>query len=122
MEFEDDETRSDNVFLLSWDMLGLEAIIDISTVEKDTMWNALQGKKNDAFSKLNGTLNAILLRARMNPQRHYEIYTVTVDGSITKEDMQRMFEENPQGMADLVRERGNKVYSDRSALGKARIT
>ena len=50
----------------------------------------------------------------MNPQRHYEVYTVQTDPSINKDDMVRMFEDSPQTMADLVRERGNKLYSDRS--------
>ena len=117
MEFED-EVRDDNVFLLSWDMNGLEACIDLSDFEKAVMWNTLQGK--DPNSKMNLTVNAILLRARMNPQRHYEVYTVRVDSSIDEEDMRHMFEENPQGMADLVRKRGNKIFSGRAA-GAPRI-
>ena len=57
---------------------------------------------------------SIMMRARVNSQRHYEIYTVQTDPSISKDDMVRMFEENPQHMADLIRERGNQLYSDRS--------
>ncbi len=108
-----EDVRSDNVFLISWDMNGLESLIDLTTFEKERMWSTLQNKEPD--SKINLTVNAILLRARMNPQRHYEVYTVRVDPSIDEEDMKRMFEENPQGMADLVRERGNKIYSDRAS-------
>mgnify|MGYP003350648568 CR=1 FL=1 len=33
--------------------------------------------------------------------------------TITAEDLKRMFEDNPQGTADLIRERGTKLYSDR---------
>jgi hypothetical protein len=58
-------------------------------------------------------VNAVLFRARANSQRHYEVYTVTMDSGITDQDVRAMFEENPQAMADLIRERGHKIYSDR---------
>jgi arsenate reductase-like glutaredoxin family protein len=54
-----------------------------------------------------------MLRARYNSQRHYEIYTVNMDESISEQDIRDMFETSPQGMADLIRERGHKMYSDR---------
>jgi len=53
------------------------------------------------------------LRARANSQRHYEVYSVHVDEGITKNDIVDMFNDSPQAMADLIRERGNKIYSDR---------
>jgi hypothetical protein len=62
---------------------------------------------------LNSIVNSIMLRARYNSQRHYEIYTVTMDDSISEQDVRDMFENSPQGMADLIRERGHKMYSDR---------
>ena len=101
-----------NIFLLSWDMLGLEAAINISEIEKDATWALLQDKPGP---RLSGIVNAVMMRARMNSQRHYEVYTVTMEESITEEDIKEMFEANPQGMAELIRERGRKVYSDRIA-------
>jgi hypothetical protein len=38
---------------------------------------------------------------------------VHVDEGITKNDIVDMFNDSPQAMADLIRERGNKIYSDR---------
>jgi hypothetical protein len=35
-----------------------------------------------------------------------------VDG-ITDEDIRAMFDQDPQGSADLIRDRGNQIYSDR---------
>ncbi|HET8688695.1 MAG TPA: hypothetical protein VFM18_18930 [Methanosarcina sp.] len=97
-------------------MYGLEACINVTDdYDKDTMWKMLQGQ--DTSGQLNRLVSAILLRARANSHRHYEVYTVSVDSSITKEDLIEMFKENPQGMADLVRERGNKIYSDRMSNG-----
>ena len=101
-----------NLFLLSWDMLGLEAVINISEIEKDATWALLQDKPGP---RLSGIVNAVMMRARMNSQRHYEVYTVTMEESITEQDVKDMFETNPQHMAELIRERGRKVYSDRLA-------
>jgi hypothetical protein len=53
------------------------------------------------------------LRARFNTQRHYEIYAIGVDGTITQEDIRDMFETDPQYAADLIRARGERIYSDR---------
>lgn len=107
-----------NIFLLSWDCYGIEAVINVSNIEKEAMWHAIGGPQG---RELGSTLNAILIRARMNPHRNYEIYTVTVDGSITEEDLRQMFEDNPQGMAELVRERGRKIFSDRAKPDQIKI-
>jgi hypothetical protein len=107
-----DETTT---FLVSWDCNGLETCINVSDQEKKEIWNTLSN--NNESTGFFQTVNAVLLRARYNPQRHYEVYTVKVDESINEEDMWRMFSDNPQGMADLIRERGNKIYSDRATQG-----
>lgn len=107
-----------NLYLLSWDIIGLESCINISNVEKQQMWATLSNKE---MPKLNHIVSAVMLRARYNSQRHYEVYTVNVDESITEQDMVQMFKDNPQGMADLIRERGNKVYSDRVDIANAKI-
>ena len=108
-----------NLFLLSWDMLGIDSVVNITEIEKEATWNTLQDKPTYS---LGSTVNAVLFRARANSQRHYEVYTVTMEDTITEEDVREMFESSPQQMADLIRERGNKVYSDRYNEGnKAKI-
>jgi len=96
-----------NLFLLSWDQLGLESCINVTAMEKEQVWSLLKNEN---------------LRARANSQRHYEIYTVTIDGSITEDDVRDMFKDNPQAMADLIRDRGNKMYSDRLNQKEVLIT
>ena len=108
-----------NIFLLSWDCNGLESCINISDIEKQHTW-AVLGDKESPVS-LGNIVNAVILRARYNSQRHYEVYTITVEESITVEDMQQMFEDNPQYAAELIRDRGNKIYSDRFDTKKAKI-
>lgn len=123
------ETLANNCFLLSWDCNGLEACIPLHELqqrheqaEKERVWITLasvhgEDPGNPIDREINRIYSSILMRARANPQRHYEVYTVQTDSSITKAKMVRMFKDDPQGMADLVRERGEKLYSDRAKHG-----
>ncbi len=104
--------------LLMWCNEGLECCVNITKIDQKIMWETLKGKDSQTCLP---NLNAMILRARFNQQRHYEIYTVDVDDSITASDMIDLFEDNPQGMADLIRERGYKLYSDRAERSKERI-
>lgn len=122
-----------NCFLLSWDMHGLESVIDVTEWErrseqadKERIWGVLSSEDaadpgNPVERNLHQVVTAILLRARVNSQRHYEVYTVHTDAGITANDMKQMFEDSPQAMADLVRERGKKLWSDRMPTNHVKI-
>jgi hypothetical protein len=117
-----DEAVND-VFLLSWDQEGLESCINCSAIDRQRMWDILGDKKSQGRGHdINSIVQAIMLRARFNTQRHYEIYTVVADSTITEQDLRDMFELDPQGSAELIRARGNKMYSDRRDKQKILIT
>lgn len=113
-----------NAFILSWDMTGLESVVPISKYEDwehQSMLDVLAGlsvKENP----LGRILTALLMRARFNTQRHYEIYAIDCDTSITEEDWRDMFDADPQGSADLVRQRGISLHSDRVQPNHVKIT
>lgn len=114
-----------NVFLLSWDMTGLETVLDLSTIEKlheeeekERIVKILsdpnaQDPGGSVNKMMNQMVQHIIMRARANSQRHYEVYTIQTTAGITEKDLWTMFNDNPQNAADLIRERGNKIYSDR---------
>ncbi len=108
-----------NIFLLSWDCQGVEACINVTDYEKEVVWAKLKDKEPPA--QLGSVVRHLMLRARANPQRHYEIYTMAVEEGITEDEVFEMFENDPQGSADLVRERGNQIYSDRANLQQVKI-
>jgi hypothetical protein len=105
-------------------MTGLEAVVDITQNliegelrEKDILFDRIkdpdQKFENEPVSKVNRIIQMMTLRARVNSQRHYEIYYLHTSTDITKADLDRYFLDNPQGTAELIRERGTKLYSDR---------
>ena len=108
-----------NLFLVSWDCTGLEAVINVTDYEKEATWATL--KNEDPPVRLGSMVNHLMLRARANSQRHYEIYTMNVAEGISDEDIRTMFESDPQGSADLIRDRGNQIYSDRENLVDRKI-
>lgn len=99
-----------HTILLVWDCLGLEYSADLTNFEKELMWSELKGEKPRV--RIPG-LDILILRARANPQRNYEIYTVQVEADVTLKDVQQMFRDTPQEIVDLVRARGHRLYSDR---------
>ena len=115
-----------NTYIISWDMTGLEAVVDITEniargneFEREQIWDLLKDPgctpRNEWVHEVNHMVSMMMIRARANPQRHYEIYCLNTDAGITKEDLTQMFEDTPQTAADLIRERGNQLYSDRAS-------
>ncbi len=99
-----------HVFLFMWDMYGLEFCQDVTKVEKRNMMKAL---KNEQLERP-FNLNALLLRARYNTQRNYEIYTMTVEQGITEEEVTEWFNSDPQYAVDQIRARGRRLYGEGS--------
>ena len=80
----------------------------------------LEGGENTNGKEMSRTLFMLKLRAGANTQRHYEIYSLKTSGSITKEELEKMFEDEPQSIVNLIREKGVQIYSNR-APAKPRI-
>jgi hypothetical protein len=97
-------------FLVMWCNEGLECVVDLTEDEQQRAWSALKGKP--PVSQL-PSLHHLILRARYNQQRAYEIYTVEATEGISADDIRDMFENSPQTAADTIRERGNCLHSDR---------
>lgn len=106
-------------FLIMWDCNGLECLVDITEDEQRRMWEQLSG--NFASESAIPNLNHLILRARYNSQRHYEIYIVEAVEGISKDDIAEMFELNPQYAADTIRRLGQKLYSDRVDTRQVKI-
>lgn len=92
-------------------MTGLETCVNITTMEKALVWDKL--KDQPTSNRIHQLISSVMLRARYNRQRHYEVYTMQVEDGLTETDIREMFELDPQGSADIIRDRGYQIYSDR---------
>ena len=105
-----------NAFILVWDCYGLESAIPVTqyeNLEKENLVTILKGE-DPTKSPLNAILNSIVMRARFNTQRNYEVYAIDCDASFTEDTWRKLFAEAPQAAADLVHARGHKIFSDRA--------
>ena len=66
--------------------------------------------------KMPGLANVAIVRARANPQRHPEVWVYDTEQDFSEVEMRSMWDESPQRMADLVREKGNLLF--REARGR----
>ena len=107
-------------FLVMWCNEGLEYVVDLTADEQHQVWQRLKGEKVSESSVPN--IGHMILRARYNTQRHYEIYTVIATEGITADDIRDMFENSPQTAADTIRERGHCIHSDRAESKRVLIT
>lgn len=110
-----EETNESFHCIVMWCSEGLECIIPIDMdklSDGGDMLAKLEGVKNEYPRKINQTLSMLSLRARMNSQRNYEIYKLETDG-ITKETLEQCFEDNPQGIVNLIREKGVKIFGEK---------
>jgi len=104
-----------NSYIFAWDMHGIESIIPITQYEewdRDRTFKLLKDE-DPGRNPLYSIVQTLLLRARYNSHRHYEIYAVDCNFDIGEEEWRKIWEEDPQGTADLIRNRGQKIYSDR---------
>ena len=107
-----------STFVVVWDNTGLEYVGNVTEDEQRRAWGNLSGKS--VPSQL-PNVNHLLLRARYNSQRHYEIYLVAATDGITTDDIRDMFEASPQTAADTIRRIGHCYYSDRKDYNKVVI-
>lgn len=99
----------ENFYIVSWSIEGIECCKDITSLRPDewakkTLFETIkQGEASGGKNPLSDIVNAILLRARFNPWRHYEVYVFTAAPSITLADIEEMYETNVQYFVNWVR-------------------
>lgn len=104
-----------NAFLFSWDMHGIESIIPITQYEhwdKENLLKLLKEEKTER-NPLNSIVRNLLLRARFNSERHYEIYAIDCAPELDETFWRAQWKQHPQYTANLIRQRGHKLYSQR---------
>ena len=104
-------------YIAMWDMTGLECLVNVSTAlekqeqwEKENIWSILKEERPEPPPP-HVPLQMLILRARYNSQRHYEIYTF--DSELSEEDIKETFVSAPQVIVDAIRNVGHELYSDR---------
>jgi len=104
-------------YLAMWDMYGLECIFDMTAYNeqreqwhKEEVWSVLKDENHKSVEPKGPPLSMMILRARVNSQRRYEIYEFMSDFNLEK--IKTLFKSDPNFIVEFVRENGIKIYSD----------
>jgi len=103
-------------------MHGLESLHDVLKAKQEfDEWEkkniiALLKEERELPRPMGIPLPFLLLRARVNAHRNYEIYEFMSE--LSYDEVKAQFTERPQAMADAIRSVGSKIYSDRAETNK----
>jgi hypothetical protein len=112
-----------NAYLVYWCNEGLESVVPITEYEHIDAENTFRILNDEppVRNPMYGIIQMMMIRGRMNSQRHYELYAIDCTEGITEEDIRSMFDNDPQTAADLVRSKGVKVYGERAGSNRVKI-
>jgi hypothetical protein len=99
-------------FIIMWNRLGLQYVADLTRIEGERVWSRITG----ANDKWNPSLLNLRTIAMGYQRDHYEIYEFLADEGITEEQIVTMFEQSPQSAADMIRQLGECLYTDRPSM------
>ena len=104
-----------NAYIFSWNMYGIEAIVPITQYEEYDHLKTIAKLKGEDIgdNPLKQILFGLKIRARYNTHRNYEIYAIECEPNITEESLWEMWDKNPQGMANLAREKGINLLDEK---------
>lgn len=94
-------------YLAMWCNEGLETLINLTQGEQENIVAALRGEK----LTWRNPIQHMILRAKFNQQRHYEIYVF--ESEIPEVSIREVFSSDPQVIVNAIREVGIQLYSDR---------
>lgn len=103
-------------YLAMWDMQGLECLYDVDLyMNRNNEWDKKKIVSILKEEKLPEKppqipLQHMILRARVNSQRCYEIYEF--NSTLAYKELIEVFNDNPQPVVEWIRDNGKKVYSD----------
>lgn len=82
----------------------------------------LLSEKPQTPNPLNGIIHRLTMRARYNSHRHYEIYAIDCSADLDEEFWRKQWADYPQETAELIRDKGIQIFSNRLDRGQIKIT
>lgn len=92
------------LYVAYFDSSGFEFIYNVTNYQHEKLLATLSDQESAEISYP----QYALLRAQANPQRFPEIWAFEAD--VGQETLEMHAQENPQQLADLIREKGQSIY------------
>jgi hypothetical protein len=95
-------------FVVLFDRCGVDTLIPCDEMKTREMLEWLGGKPHQ--SELAYHIRIAMIRAQSNHQRFPEVWVYDCEQDFSESEMREMWNESPQGMADLVRKKGKCLF------------
>lgn len=95
-------------WVVLFDCKGVDVLIPCDSMMAEEVMEWMSGKKFK--SALSHHVSMAIIRAQANPQRFPEVWVYDTQDDLSTEMMRQMWEESPQGLADLVRKSGSCLF------------
>lgn len=105
-----EEERTTYNYLVSWDMFGLDGLVNMTRAEQESMIAVLSADDPKKVPHSN-PLHYMLMRAKFNEQRNFEVYAFISE--LEEDVIEEMFKTNPQAIADAIRSVGKCLHGQR---------
>lgn len=95
-------------WVVLFDTLGVDTLVPWDDLKQDDMLDALSGRRPK--NHLNQRVSMMILRAQANMQRWPEVWAYDTTEDYEETFMRQMWQDSPQGMANVVREKGTNLF------------
>lgn len=102
-------------YIVMWDCYGLESLINVTINEQENIVAVLKEEK----IRHSNPIQYMLLRARVNNQRNYEIYLF--DSKMLNDEIEELFQTDTQMIVDIIREIGTVLFDGRDKSSKKKV-
>ena len=100
------EAKKENTFIIKWTADSLDWVVDVSQYKKKIMWEVIKGTDPPTFVKSMRN-NIIHIEDKNVP---FEMYSITIDESVSENEFKEMFMEDPTSAKTLIRDRGRALH------------
>lgn len=101
-------------WVVLFDNEGLDTLIPWSELVEETVMSRLSGEPRVGPNPQH-VVSRTMMRARLNTQRNTEVWAYNTSDDIDVDTMRQVWDDSPQYMADLVREKGTNMFGKKSS-------
>jgi hypothetical protein len=95
-------------WVIVWDDLGLESLVNLTELECETVMKRLQdGFAPDGIARI---MRMTQLRSRLNSHRNPEIWVFEVADDVSETQIRHAFDLNTDGFKQIIRDKGIKQF------------
>lgn len=95
-------------WVVLFDTLGVDTLVPWDDLKQEAMLAKLAGRKTK--DRLNMQIAMMITRAQANEQRWPEVWAYDTSEDYDVDFMRKMWSDSPQGMANVVRQKGKNLY------------